>query len=178
MEYNIKILSAEDAVTYQQLRLKSYQNDPFAFSESYEDEKTRPLSDFEKEVSVIGNPPEWFVLGAFLDDKELAGFVKFRRDVRSKARHKSMIHAMYVDPDYRSFGVGKRLIEELLQQVRELQGLEQIHLWVLHSSKSTSASGFYSRCGFESQGTRVIKDLKVDDTYVDAEYMVMYLDEQ
>ncbi len=175
MNVELRLLQKEDAKTYQAVRLKSYQDDPFAFSESYEDEKDRPTMDFELEIETVGTPAEWFVLGAFLEN-QLVGFVKFRRDQRSKGRHKSMIHAMYVDPSFRGYQIGKKLIDELITRTKELDGLEQIHLWVLHSTESVSASDFYKKCGFISQGPKVLKDLKIGKKYIDAEYMVMYFE--
>ena len=173
MNLEIKFLSEIDTSDYRELRLQSYKEAPLAFSESYEDEKDKSLNEFKDELVVIGTPPEWFLLGAFLPNEGLIGFVKFRRDLRSKARHKSMIHAMYTNSKYRNHGVGKKLIQSLLKATKLIVGLEQIHLWVLHSE--VSAANFYIKCGFISQGTLVKKDLKVGDTYVDAEYMVMYL---
>ena len=170
---DIRPLNENDTVAYRKLRLESYQEATLAISESYEDEKDKSLNEFKDELIILGNPPEWFILGAFLPNNELIGLVKFRRDLRSKARHKSMIHAMYTDPFYRNHGIGKNLIKNLLKKVALISGLEQIHLWVLHSE--TSAAEFYKRCGFEGQGTLVKADLKIGDTYVDAEYMVMYL---
>ncbi|GJM31945.1 MAG: hypothetical protein DHS20C18_09460 [Saprospiraceae bacterium] len=177
MKSNIRLLTEKDASAYRTLRLHSYQEAPLAFSESYEDEQHRTDTDFAQELKTVGNAPEWFVLGAFSESDQLIGFVKFRRDRRSKARHKSMIHAMYTDPAYRKQGVWRELIYSLLERVKQLEGLEQIHLWVLHSAVGGSASGFYKSCGFENQGPVVRKDLKMGAVYVDAEYMVMYLGE-
>ena len=175
MEISIRVLTTEDAEAFRDLRLKSYQEDPFSFSESYEDERVKPLSKFTEELTPKGNPLEWFVLGAFARNHSLIGFVKFRRDQRSKARHKSMLHAMYVDTKFRKQGIGEKLIVHLLDRAKELEGLEQIHLWVLHY-KGNSASNFYRKCGFENLGFVVKKDLKINDQYIDAEYMVKYLD--
>ncbi|MEQ9405796.1 MAG: GNAT family N-acetyltransferase [Cyclobacteriaceae bacterium] len=175
MNIAFRLLAKEDASIYKDARLNSYQHDPYAFSESYEDEKGKAASVFAEELIIKGDPPEWFVLGAFSEKNELTGFVKFRRDLRSKARHKSMIHAMYVHPEFRSFGVGKQLVDEAINRARNLNGLEQIHLWVLHSDLSNSASDFYIKCGFERQGPLVKKDLKIGEAYIDAEYMVMHL---
>lgn len=86
-----------------------------------------------------------------------------------------MIHAMYVDPNQRGLNIGKKLIDETVGLANNLDGMEQIHLWVLHSEKSVSAANFYRKCGFEGQGPMVLKDLKIDQDYIDAEYMVMYL---
>ena len=173
MDWNVRLLTQDDLLLYQELRLKSFLETPFAFTESIEDENQRTQVDFEQEILVEGNPPEHFVLGVF-DEEQLIGFLKFRRDQRSKARHKSMIHAMYVDPAYRMMGIGKLLIDKLLDRVHQLEGLEQIHLWVLHAN-DVSASKFYEECGFVRQGPLVKKDLKVGDVYVDAEYKVLYL---
>ena len=175
MSFSIQFLTKDNVSDYADLRLKSYQDDPYAFSESYEDEKLKPISDFEAELILQGDPPEQYMLGAYDDQDNLVGFVKFRRDRRSKARHKSMIHAMYVDPSVRSHGVGKLLVDKVIELALAQSGLEQIHLWVLHSEKSKSAAAFYRRCGFVSQGPKVNQDLKVGDTYIDAEYMVYYI---
>lgn len=171
--FEIRLLDNEDAAAYQALRLKSFEESPYAFSESYVDQQKRSLDDFALEIKKEGRPPEQFVLGVFTEGDELVGFVKFRRDKRSKARHKSMVHAMYIKATHRNQQLGEQLVNNLIERARKLDGLEQIHLWVLHSKKS--ASLFYTRCGFESQGPYVRKDLKINGEYVDAEYMVMYL---
>ncbi|MEL6972979.1 MAG: GNAT family N-acetyltransferase, partial [Bacteroidota bacterium] len=112
--------------------MQSYQEAPLAFSESFEDEQERPLSSFQQEIQILGQPEEWFVLGAFEGD-QLLGFVKFRRDQRSKARHKSMVHAMYVDPTYRKRGVGQALMEDLIDRAQP--GLKHFACWraLVHS---------------------------------------------
>lgn len=173
MPIHYRLLLEADAEAYRSLRLQSYQEAPLAFSESFEDEQHRPLSSFEEELKVIGQPEEWFVLGAFEED-QLVGFVKFRRDQRSKGRHKSMVHAMYVSPEHRKHGIGLALMEKLIAHARNLQGLEQIHLWVLHANGVTAAN-FYQNIGFQRQGPLVIDDLKWQDQYIDAEYMVLRL---
>ena len=173
-DVKIRLLQKDHLNEYRNLRLKSFKNSPYAFSESYDDEKTRPLNEFDQELEIEGDPPEQFILGAFNKESQLIGFVKFRRDKRSKARHKSMLHAMYVEPEYRNYGVGGKILEETINKAKQIIGLEQIHLWVLHSNNSKSASKFYSNYGFISQGTKVKKDLKIGENYIDAEYMVLY----
>ena len=165
----IRYLNQDDLNKFYSLRLLSFKESPFAFSESYEDEQIKIPDEYLNEVTSVGSPPEKFTLGAF-EQKEMIGFVKFRRDHRSKGRHKAMIHAMYVHPDFRQKNVGTLLIENLKAKAKMLDGLEQIHLWVLHAQKS--ASNFYAKLGFVSQGI-VRKDLKIGDRYIHAEYMVL-----
>jgi len=90
----IRLLTTKNASIYQKLRLTNFIEAPYAFSESYEDEVQCYLSSFEQELAQIGQPPEQYALGAFNAANELVGFVRFRRDRRSKARHKAMVYAM------------------------------------------------------------------------------------
>ncbi len=169
----IKILAREDVAQYRSLRLESLKESPFAFSDSYGDINVRPIEEFHREIAPVGTPPEAFVLGAFNEKGIMVGFVRFRRDQRQKARHKSMVHSMYTTPELRGLGVGKQLMEDLFDKAAQLKGLEQIHLWVLHNG--TSASGFYRKLGFKQQGPFIKQDLKIEDAYIDAEYMVRIL---
>ncbi|MEM7165298.1 MAG: GNAT family N-acetyltransferase [Planctomycetota bacterium] len=170
--FELRPLVAADAAAYREVRLAGLAESPFAFSESHEDECMKSVAEFARFVQAVGDPPERFTLGAFAG-QQLVGFATFARDQRSKARHKGMVYAMYTVADWRGRGVGSAVMKELLRQARRLVGLEQIHLWVLHAE--TSATPFYQRVGFHSQGTRVVGDLKVGDRYVDAEYMVLRL---
>ena len=167
----IRVLTRKDVKTYRALRLHSFKESPYAFSESYTDERNKSENAF---AEYIDNNDNQFTLGAFSQNNELIGFVTFKRDTREKARHKSMLLAMYIHPDFRKTGIGSRLVEELIKRAKQLNGLEQVHLWALHSPNSISASAFYKKHGFMSQGTVVKKDLKINGTYIDAEYMVLY----
>jgi len=169
----IRILNASDAKAYRDLRLKGLKESPHAFSDSYEDEFEKLLPQIAEEITPIGNPPEQFVLGAFSENGGLLGIVTFKRDTRSKARHKAMLSSMYVLPEARRHGLGRKLLAEIVDKARHLEGLEQIHIWVLHAPGSPLR--FYRQCGFESQGPRVKGDLKINNQYIDAEYMVLHL---
>ena len=172
MDFTFRKLTLKDTDNYRALRLLSYQESPYAFSESYEDECQKSNQDFEKEIIQETYPEEYFILGCF-DEINLVGFVKFSRDQRTKGWHKAMIYAMYVHPDFRKKGMGEDLVNRIIIIAKQMQGLEQIHLWVLHY-KDISAANFYKKLGFKSM-SRVIDDLKIGAEYFDAEYMVLYL---
>ena len=169
----LKVLDRDDVAHYKSIRLESLKESPFAFSDSYNDLNASPNEEFQKELAIVGNPPEAFVLAAVDDKGKIQGFVRFKRDQRQKARHKSMVHSMYITPEFRGRGVGKLMMENVIERAKSLRGLEQIHLWVLHHD--SSASGFYRKLGFEQQGPLVRKDLKAGNIYVDAEYQVHFL---
>lgn len=172
---SFRLLNPDDLEAYRLLRCFSLQESPFSFSDSIEDELEKNDSDYLEELQLNGNPPAKFLLGAFAGENNLIGFVKFNRDARKKANHKAFIHALYVKPGWREKRIGKALLDQLLNMAKSITGLEQIHLWVLIAENSIIA--FYEKSGFEMQGAVVKRDLKIQNRYVDAVYMVNYLNQ-
>ena len=109
---NIRFLKENDAVIYSQLRLSSLMESPFAFSDSYEDQVHKSILDFQLEIERKGDPLESFTLGAFSNENHLIGFVKYKRDHRSKARHRASLFSLYVQPKHRGKGIAKKLINK------------------------------------------------------------------
>lgn len=169
----IKFLQEKDALSYKELRLYSLKESPFSFSDSYEDQKNKSLSDFQNEIIKIDNPLESFTLGAFNNENQLIGFVKFKRDGRSKARHRASLYSLYVKPDYRKNGIGRKLVEELLNSIINLTELKQLQLSTIITKDSLV--NFYRSFGFKKLGGIIRKDLIIDNQYVDAIYMVKHL---
>ena len=77
----------------------------------------------------------------------------------------------YVKNEYRSKGIGKALLEELIRQLRSQPGLEQIALGV--SIGNTSAKRLYESLGFEVYG-RETNAVKIGGAYMHEELMVLY----
>lgn len=92
-----------------------------------------------------------FTLAAYAGDN-MAGVVSFRRNGkdREKLRHKGDLFRMYVSPKYRGKGISKLLIEHLLERVKQLQGIEQITLFVI--AENTVARSLYEKFGFKTYG--------------------------
>ena len=105
-----------------------------------------------------------FVLGAFGDEGQLFGVVTFMRDTGMKTRHKGNIFGMYVVPEKRGTGLGRKLLEELIRRAREMEGIEQINLAVV--SSNNNAKELYLSLGFEIYGQER-NALKYEDQYYD-----------
>lgn len=166
----IQILNKAENRIFRDILLFGLKESPTSFSDSFSEIQNLDENYFLQRLTVIGNPPETFVLGVF--DPHLIGIVSFSRDQRLKARHKAFLNSMYILPEKRNQGIGTKLLNELLKRAKLLNGLEQIHVWVIHSD--TSARNIYLRAGFESFGL-VRKDLLINDEYVDSEYLVRSL---
>jgi GNAT superfamily N-acetyltransferase len=93
-----------------------------------------------------------FTLGAF-SDNQLAGIVSFARDGgdREKLRHKGILFRMYVYKHFRGQGIAKKLIQALLERVKQIADIEQINLTVI--SNNDNAKTLYEKFGFVTFGS-------------------------
>ncbi|MBC7391270.1 MAG: GNAT family N-acetyltransferase [Opitutaceae bacterium] len=114
-----------------------------------DDEKFRISPDDEmKEDFPTLDKADSFTLGAYLDG-QLAGVVSFERDgaKREKLRHKGTLFRMLIAKEFRQQGVGKKLIEEVIQKAKTISDIEQINLTVI--ALNHTAKQLYEKYGFK-----------------------------
>lgn len=94
------------------------------------------------------------------DDGIIKGVIK----AHSKNEKIVEITDFYVEPFFVGQGIGTRLLEHLIQQVRK-KGFQKIILWVIRDNEK--ARKFYERNGFLNSGeTRIIEGTdKIDCRY-------------
>ena len=102
----------------------------------------------------------------------LLGAVGLERDERIKVRHIGHIVSMMVRESARGQGIGRALLDTLIDAAREPAGLEMLTLTV--TDVNASAVRLYERTGFARFGT-LHKAIKVGDRYHDKVHMVIYL---
>jgi ribosomal protein S18 acetylase RimI-like enzyme len=163
----IRLIGPLDINKYRNIRLEALQNNPEAFSSSYEEEKGHPIDFFKQRIQ----SEDVYTFGAFEDD-QLFGVVTLVIESKLKLQHRANIFAMYVSPAKRGSGVGKSLMEEAIKMAQKLEGIEQIYLSVV--AHNVAAKKLYSNLGFEVFG-KDKRALKIDDTYYDDEHMVLFL---
>ena len=170
----IRELTADDAQSYWDLRLRGLQESPTAFGATVEETLSTPLegliSRFQNEM--IAPPEINFIMGAFDEGERMVGTAGFRRERRIKTRHKGTIWGVYVAPEARGAGAGRGMMTALLTKARTLDGLRQIDLIVTLGNQP--AKGLYTSLGFQTYG--IEKDaLRQGDTFLDDELMVLFL---
>jgi RimJ/RimL family protein N-acetyltransferase len=166
----IRLLTGADADAWRILPLEALEREPEAFSSSAEEH--RKLSAEEVKSRLALDPEQRFVVGAF-DDDELAGVAGFYRETGLKSLHKGRIWGVYLTERLlRGRGIGRNIMEALLERAERLPGIEQIQLSV--TTQQTSAVKLYLALGFEPFG-REPKALKIGDRYFDEDSMVLWL---
>ncbi len=171
MDFDILTLKNEHAADFRDLWFDAIAASPPAFATNVNEERNKTLRVLAAEHFLTEPSDGVFAIGA-RHDGQLIGFASFQRDPRSIARHKGLLSRFYVDDKTRGKGVGRTLLRHLLIRARELDGLEQIHLWVF--SHLEAAIALYESEGFKNCGT-VPNDLNFDGEYVDSHYMVLVL---
>lgn len=163
----VRRLRPDEAEVFWALRLRGLKEHPEAFGASLEEDSARPMEQVRARLSGDSQ----FVLGAF-DGERLVGVAGLHRGAGQKQAHKAILWGMYVPPEARSRGVGRRLVTAVLEEARKMAGVERILLAV--SSGNAAAHRLYRALGFRTYGVEPAA-LKIGSTYVDEELMCLPL---
>jgi ribosomal protein S18 acetylase RimI-like enzyme len=159
----IRRLGSADAAAYRELRLAALSDSPEAFGSTLERESREPLAWFR------GRLGKGSVFGAWRLS-ELVGTAGFVRREGEKEQHKGLLWGMYVRPDARNAGVGRQLIEAVIDHAR--RHVELIQLSVI--SDNQRARRLYAGLGFVEYGVEK-NSLKQRGHYYDEILMALDL---
>jgi ribosomal protein S18 acetylase RimI-like enzyme len=142
----IRVARAVDWERVRDIRLRSLMDTPDAFGATLEEERAYGRSEW------IGWIEGWEgatnVMYVAEADTALVGMAVGSRTGKSLNAH---LHAMWVDPAWRTRGVGSRLVDEVLAWARSW-GSRSVILGV--TENNDGAARFYERLGFADTGKR------------------------
>ena len=168
----IRPLNEADALEYRLIRLRMLREHPESFGASADAFEAVATQAYEETFAERIAPPDRFILGAFLEGA-LVGTAGFYRQTGEKTRHKGGIWGMYVAPEARGRGIGRKLIDgAVAHAAATCEGLEQVQLEVV--TENEAATALYAAAGFERYGTER-RALKLGRRYLDEELLVRFL---
>jgi ribosomal protein S18 acetylase RimI-like enzyme len=138
---DLRRLTPDDAALYRSIRLEGLADSPDAFSSTLEAEIDWPLDAFAARLG------DTRVVGAF-SGSHLAGVAGFAVVAGPKHAHKGVLWGMYVRPAYRGAGLGRMLVEAVIEHARER--VELLQLFVV--SDNLGARRLYESLGFAEYG--------------------------
>lgn len=177
----VRQLGIADLDAYFQLRLRGLAEHPEAFGRSHAETVASGPEQYRATLEGMTADEGRFILGASLTERTgdgtlregpLVGTLALIRSLSERERHKASAVGMYVASEAAGRGVGRALVEALLERARRIDGLRQVQLVV--TSTNVAARGLYESLGFVAYG-REREGLRVGDTFYDADLMAYFL---
>ena len=159
----VRRMLPEEAAGFREIRLEALRSNPESFGASFEVEDAKPLEWFAERLSSFD------VFGAYRG-ADLLGIAGFGSQAGPKLAHKGFLWTMFVRPHARNSGVGRRLVEAVIDRAR--QSVEILQLTV--TGNNASARRLYTALGFAEYGVET-RGLKVDGHYYDEVLMAKEL---
>ncbi len=161
--FKIRRLKSSDAKKFHQLRLAGLLTDPESFASDLNSEKKKKIADVKSSLK------ENFLIGAF-DGANLVGSTAVYGFRFVSMSHKGKIGFTYVLPEFRRFGLGRKLMEFALVQARKMR-FDQVQLDVVVGNNP--AIRLYKSLGFVKWGTEK-KAIKIGKKYLDEIHMAKF----
>jgi RimJ/RimL family protein N-acetyltransferase len=165
----VRELTAHDLVAYKALRDHALAHHEEAFTSDAQTEARRSAQSYASRLGT--DAAGGFTLGAFRGDV-LVGAVTLERDPRTKVRHVGHVIGTMVHADEIGRGVGRALIDALIERATADDELQSLTLTV--TAGNAAAERLYARAGFTVFGT-LPRAIRVGDRFFAKQHMVLNL---
>jgi RimJ/RimL family protein N-acetyltransferase len=165
MNTQIRALNEADAAAYQSIRRQALLEHPEAYGATVREFDRRTLDEIA--ASLAPKPGLQCMFGAFVED-ELSGLASFYRSDNEKLRHRAGLYQMYTVPDFRRLGLGRQLVDAVIEYAQGVEGLEELILAV--TIGNPAAEHLYLQTGFRPKYVDS-GYMKIGSTYYDILWM-------
>ncbi len=161
----IKLMSlpAKEWEKFKEIRLEALKTNPTAFSSTYDDLLRYPDEKWQKQLEQAEKKNGSFFIFAFDGDK-IIGMNGAYWQSKPTLKHVVEIFGVFVKPEYRARGIGKKLMEAVIDEIKKNPQFTKIKLGV--NAENQAAFKLYLSCGLKIVG-RLEKELKFGDKYYD-----------
>lgn len=151
MDLNITTLSPEDWAKYRQFRLDASKQDSNAWGLTYEEELEYTDDWWREQLEKAANKEGNWIYFAQVGD-EIVGVVASNRIKKTKMNHIAHIHSVSVKKEFRGQGIASKLMQKLLESIKEDQKILIAQMGV--SASQEGAVALYQKFGFKIVGRR------------------------
>ncbi len=144
-KFSLRKIGPKEAPQFFQLRLLALKTDPNAFVAILEEEEQLSPADVENYLR------KNYVIGAFTQNNQLLGTLVYMEQERQKFKHIGILGGMYVHPEFRGCGIGKKLLASMLQNLQKIGHLYSLQLKVV--TDNLPAIRLYESAGFSIWAT-------------------------
>lgn len=145
----ITYLPPERWAEYRELRLTMLLETPNAFGATYEEESLYPNQQWYNYL-VEATQEKRTVLKFCLKNNAIIGMGGAKIGQTPKTQHKATLFSIYLLPQYRGSGIAKRLVQAILDTLKEKETIKKIDLVV--SADQQNARNLYKKLGFSTEG--------------------------
>lgn len=151
----ISQISEDKWQDYKAIRLEALKNEPAAFGSSYEEENK-----FTEELWKQRSSSALVAYSAGMP----IGLLVYIIGNRVKTRHVATIYSVYVNKDFRGKGIGKKLVQKALGNIKKNPEVIKVDLGVVPDQ--VSAVKLYEKFGFKAIG-QLSKEMYFNNRYYD-----------
>lgn len=165
----IREATEQDAERMLNSASKALINAPYMLS-TVEDVKEMSVDAIQKTIKAYYENPNYVQFIAEFNGK-LVGAIDFKNGNKEKISHQGAF-AMTILPEYRNFGIGRALLETLINWAKNNSMIEKVCLEVMEDN--LGAIHLYKNLGFLEEG-RKVKGVKLNDGYQDLILMALFV---
>lgn len=158
----ISSISSDRWLEYKDLWLEALQESPYAYATSYQEQHQAPQKKWEQRLQGQNS-----LMIFSQDEQKLIGLVGAYWEEKTKTAHIANIVSVYLKPEYRNQGIGRRLLESIIGESRQQPHITKLKIGV--NPTQISALALYHKLGF-----RVVGELQ-NELHVQNQYYSEYL---
>ncbi|MEM7518047.1 MAG: GNAT family N-acetyltransferase [Planctomycetota bacterium] len=149
MSFEVRRLTAEDAVRYGGVRARMLREHPASYVSSPDEVSGKSDDELRAFLFSRNSGEADFILGAF-EAGELIGTSGLFRYAQPKRRHLAEIWGVWTHPEARRRGIARALVTETMERGRVVSGIT--HLRIGASASNEGAAKLYRSLGFATWG--------------------------
>lgn len=161
-------LIATNYIDYRRVRLSCLAQYPDNFGTTYEEEFDSQSLKLDKAINAADNNN--FAFGAFSADGKMIGICGFITTPGVMKQHRGEIVQLFVETHYARQGIGKKLLQQVINKAFANKQTEQIVLGVIYTNEN--AVNLYKQMGFIEYG-RLEKYFKTATKYFTQSFLCL-----